>query len=744
MDNNQEGGNTALPMAFEHTELPVSDHGCIRLLILDDPFRDSNVINCWLETYTLTECPEYYALSYTWGNPFGSNTLDEAYSGTYSIYIDSKSYMVRKNLHDALLQLRRSHADSYLWVDAICIWQANLQERNSQVAMMDQIYEKAAKVLIWLGVGDADTASVVQLIARIASLPLTVDHVLSDGFFGLPAHDSPVWYSLVDFFRKSYFQRIWVLQENAFAKDALVYCGAVSFPARQLWDASRLLRTTNLCSDLMAMNQDSGDAALDLVQTGMGAFTIYSLNQLCRAASGNESFDGFCGIVSDSNENEIQANACRVAPGDKSFEGFCGIVSDTNDKLIHANAATVIRVLVAITQSFAATDPRDRIFALLNIVKRVVEMRGLDPLPVSADYTKTPQEVCIHLMTLILERNAWLGYLAFVPGKTTHGLPNLPSWVKDLTTRSTQPFMWIQSTQHTPRFNAGKVFHSKGQDFKINGSRLHLVTWQIPLFNAVTVFPYSWQDFQINGNRLHLKAWQLDTISDLGDTESDITECGEFEDVAKVILRCPAIYKTSQDRVEVLWRTLLSDQTVHNYPAPARLAQSFSAFLKYRLFTGIERVGENDQDLASYLRARPNLDILAQADHTRIFAGFRRVREELAECVGPADDAGTAVSMYVKRLAGEMQFFSDAFSRVAAGRRLFRTKSGWLGLGSQYLQVGDSVWIFAAARTPYALRKVADEAAGVYELAGEVYVHGAMHGEPLGDGEPEWENIVLH
>jgi len=36
-------------------------------------------------------------------------------------------------------------------VDAVCINQENLLERNSQVQIMDQIYRNAETVHIWLG-----------------------------------------------------------------------------------------------------------------------------------------------------------------------------------------------------------------------------------------------------------------------------------------------------------------------------------------------------------------------------------------------------------------------------------------------------------------------------------------------------------------------------------------------------------------------------------------------------------------
>ena len=220
-------------------------------------------MRCTLETFSLDAYPPYYALSYTWASPFPADHSDRAYSRTYPISINSKTYEVTKNLHEALLQLRLSCAGSYVWIDAVCIWRANLQERNSQVDLMSEIYGKAAKVLIWLGVSDADTVSVAHLIILLASVSERTAQLLEkrlqdfgkmcdeegDPFekLGLPGCRSPMWLSLASLFQRSYIQRVWVLQENALAREAQVYCGAVTFNASQQRGHIPDGYTTNKC-----------------------------------------------------------------------------------------------------------------------------------------------------------------------------------------------------------------------------------------------------------------------------------------------------------------------------------------------------------------------------------------------------------------------------------------------------------------------------------------------------------------
>jgi len=102
--------------------------------------------------------PEYYALSYTWGDP----TL------CASIEIDGKVLGITANCASALRRMLRGKAERYIWVDSICINQADtpdaLEERGGQVAMMDRIYRSAIQVNVHLGEGDpAAEVAVVAL-----------------------------------------------------------------------------------------------------------------------------------------------------------------------------------------------------------------------------------------------------------------------------------------------------------------------------------------------------------------------------------------------------------------------------------------------------------------------------------------------------------------------------------------------------------------------------------------------------
>ncbi len=56
-----------------------------------------------------------------------------------------------------------------LWADQICINQKDVEEKNSQVVMMGDIYRNARRTLIWIGQGDEDVTAVVELLHAMAT-----------------------------------------------------------------------------------------------------------------------------------------------------------------------------------------------------------------------------------------------------------------------------------------------------------------------------------------------------------------------------------------------------------------------------------------------------------------------------------------------------------------------------------------------------------------------------------------------
>ncbi|KAI2473329.1 heterokaryon incompatibility protein-domain-containing protein [Annulohypoxylon bovei var. microspora] len=108
------------------------------------PASFESPLSCHIEPFDISPTLEFEALSYTWGNP----------KDLIPIEVNGEMISVTKNLATALTYLRKGSSERYLWIDAICINQNDLNERSAQVAMMGKIYQTATRVISWLGTRD--------------------------------------------------------------------------------------------------------------------------------------------------------------------------------------------------------------------------------------------------------------------------------------------------------------------------------------------------------------------------------------------------------------------------------------------------------------------------------------------------------------------------------------------------------------------------------------------------------------
>ncbi|KAH8588443.1 heterokaryon incompatibility protein-domain-containing protein [Bisporella sp. PMI_857] len=183
------------------------DDGSIRLVeLLPGAGNDPILANT---QYGKITSSKYEALSYAWGDPQLSASMS----------LDSRSFAITENLHLALTHLRLLDRPRMLWVDAICINQADNAEREQQVSQMYAIYKHASTVLIWLGIAPRGTASAFAPIKKkigeftAFEMPTRVNK-------GTRAH--AVLFELIS---RSWWQRTWVVQELVAAKKVQIQCG---------------------------------------------------------------------------------------------------------------------------------------------------------------------------------------------------------------------------------------------------------------------------------------------------------------------------------------------------------------------------------------------------------------------------------------------------------------------------------------------------------------------------------------
>ncbi|OWT42633.1 heterokaryon incompatibility protein (HET) domain-containing protein [Pochonia chlamydosporia 170] len=220
---------------FTYPPLP-PDADAIRILILSaGNFNDP--LECMLTSTAFGEKPAYVALSYTWGFPYpdmsemhvspdvagstaplrGISTQNTPYiSNTALLRLNNQLFPVGPNLLLlALLHLRSPKYTLPLWVDAICINQADTEERNRQVSLMSYIYTRAIKVVAWLG---TQRYKNMAGLFRIMSLQWKAGHTrhlratIAEGR-ETRCSPQPTKATLIRISKSTYWTCLWIVQE---------------------------------------------------------------------------------------------------------------------------------------------------------------------------------------------------------------------------------------------------------------------------------------------------------------------------------------------------------------------------------------------------------------------------------------------------------------------------------------------------------------------------------------------------
>jgi hypothetical protein len=183
--------------------------------------------------------PNYEALSYTWGTKANSEIAYIESEDT-----ESSTLQIQENLASALRHLRYENKPRTLFVDAICINQEDIPERNNQVTRMADIYTLAHRVVVWLG----PTSNNSKLgISTLEYLGAQVESMKDNWRCHSPNATHPTWYhpscrlpydqeawnAIYDLINRPWFGRLWIVQEIHLANHrATIQCGydEISWP----------------------------------------------------------------------------------------------------------------------------------------------------------------------------------------------------------------------------------------------------------------------------------------------------------------------------------------------------------------------------------------------------------------------------------------------------------------------------------------------------------------------------------
>ncbi|KAK5654250.1 hypothetical protein OQA88_7425 [Cercophora sp. LCS_1] len=220
-------------MEYQYTPLPTSDS--IRIVVLLPSTNRGDIIRCKFTNVFLGNeaIPKYEALSYTWGYRQGSRP----------ILCEGKTILVTPNCEQALLHLRRRFRSRHLWVDAICINQQSVPEKNTQVPLMGDIYRHASRTIMWLGVDtDPELSGLLRRASRygaaINRMKSAYRAVTSSELTSI-ATEYPILNRaekdrLARLLKNDWFHRMWTLQEFLLSESPVFRLGGIECGANDL------------------------------------------------------------------------------------------------------------------------------------------------------------------------------------------------------------------------------------------------------------------------------------------------------------------------------------------------------------------------------------------------------------------------------------------------------------------------------------------------------------------------------
>jgi hypothetical protein len=378
--------------SFRYTPLenPGSD---LRLVTIHHGQHDES-LECTL--ITQHDAPiGYQALSYAWGDK----------ARKLPISLNGQLFSVTPNLESALRSLRCATEEATenqlpLWIDAICINQEDGDERDEQVRRMKSVYQQAVHVIIWLGNynepcdealrfdsrtwelvrvernSEAIARSAMELIVLLMLERIvqekgsdTALRVVLEENIDLPSEledfldpeSLQIWAQLSRLFNRPWFERLWIIQELAVAKRAAVAWGEICIPWPTLENAAKFILRPGITS--------------------------------------------------------LPTHIRKIFP----VLGAHRITQVALRSMINVDTKNILTLLHN-TQNTKCSDPRDRLYAILGIVKDIKD--------IEVDYSIPVQQVYRNWAEKRIRRTRTLDILSACADSGRFG--DLPSWVPDL------------------------------------------------------------------------------------------------------------------------------------------------------------------------------------------------------------------------------------------------------------------------------------------------------------------------
>ncbi|KAG6999552.1 hypothetical protein G7Y79_00034g069750 [Physcia stellaris] len=632
---------------------------------------DNQEVVCDISTVSLNEPPAYLALSYVWGDP----------SDTKPLVLGGRDFPVTANLKAALMIISRQAPveGTMLWADAVCINQADMEEKSRQVNIMGEIYRQATETIVWLGPEESESKKAVGALKRMSDWiieqynkkdpgllawmlrniadPSYMKRLIDGLDFGFEINHEIPLEPITALFERPWWKRVWTIQEVALSSQVYILCGSERMPWEVLENVATVL-TMKL----------GFSPPLDHF-TMKNILEILSLRWHYRQLH-------------------------------------------LDDKATLSRISLIDLISMSRIAGYKCTDPRDYVFGMLGMTEDAIAKR------ITVDYEKsTVRTVFMHVAKLSLETYGLKVFshcfLEPQPGltstvedryikddaaeavkshssKETHQqvLGTDPSHPDSITTSFRIP-SWV------PRWsNSRSQLESTTQD--LDGKPFKGASLSLPDVKPLLEFG--------SHDTLLLKGVFLDQVARTYAMPYERPTLNDWFQELALMIQDSSVYLSEEQKRNALWRTPCANVISEAVRLGRTATQADGRFIDVLLTHKATETAEIQYSKDS--SAIPGTGKEHVKSRLRLAWSFPKPEmfEELEVCMR-----------------------DYAFSIFSLDWKIYITRKGYLGLGPISTETGDQICIFPTAEKPHILRNVDDR--GRHLLVGETYVHGLMNGE---------------
>ena len=176
-------------------------------------------LRCELRVESLDDLSvPYQAISYVCGDPASTGKI---------LCGDESHYIPLSAAASTLVEvMAATKTTQYIWIDALCIAQDDEIEKAQQVRLMRDVFQKAEKVIAWLGYSTPDTSDAIKFVSSTFDSIVELKRRNESPDLENLDPTSHGWQHFSKLLENPFFVRAWIVQEMVLASHVDVMYGS--------------------------------------------------------------------------------------------------------------------------------------------------------------------------------------------------------------------------------------------------------------------------------------------------------------------------------------------------------------------------------------------------------------------------------------------------------------------------------------------------------------------------------------